>query len=305
MDTKLRRYGLLLKEAAAEFSADNVIKLSASLAYYTIFSIGPLLLVVISLASLVFQRETITANVHLQMTDFIGAQGADQLLDLIAQLQQQRQAARFSIIGLVLLFFGATGIFAELQDSINYIWSVRAKPKKSWLQFLKNRLRSFFLIVVTGLLLIASLIMNALADVLTERLHQIFVDEVVALFKLVNVLVLFLITTLLFAIIYKVLPDARIRRRDALVGAAFTALLFLLGRLLIGIYLSTSDVASAFGAAASVIIILSWVYYSSIILYFGAEVTKVYALRMGGGIRPDKTAVFIVKTEAKELHHEV
>jgi len=301
MPTRIGNYFRLLKNAASEFANDNVIKLSASLAYYTIFSVGPLLLVIISLTGLFFEKERITGSIYRQLYNFIGKQGADQILSIIQQMQHQNQAAKFSIIGIVLLVFGATGVFAELQDSINYIWSIRAKPKKGWLKFLRNRLLSFSLIIAIGFLLIVSLLVNTLTDLLTERLQQLFIDEAVIVFKVVNILVLFLITSLLFAVIYKVLPDAYIRWKDAMYGATFTAILFLVGRFLIGLYLSQSSIANTYGAAASVIIILSWVYYSSIILYFGAEFTKVYALQMGKGIRPNETAVFIIKREAKEL----
>ena len=150
MATRIGNYFRLLKKAASEFSTDNVIKLSASLAYYTIFSIGPLMLVIISLTGLFFEKERITGSIYQQLNNFIGSQGADQILSIIQEMQHQNQAAKFSIIGIILLIFGATGVFAELQDSINYIWSIRAKPKKGWLKFLKNRLLSFSLIVAIG-----------------------------------------------------------------------------------------------------------------------------------------------------------
>lgn len=298
---KVGNYLRLLKEAFSEFNSDNVVKLSASLAYYTVFSMGPLLLVIISLTGLFFEKERITGNIYSQLNNFIGKDGADQVLSIIHQMQQQNAAAKFSIIGIVLLVLGATSVFADIQDSINYIWSIRAKPKKGWLKFLKNRLLSFSLIVGVGFLLIVSLLVNTMTDLLTERLQRFFANEAVILFKVLNILILFVVTSLLFAVIYRVLPDARIRWKDALVGATFTALLFLLGRFLIGIYLAKSSIDNTYGAAASIIIILSWVYYSSIILYFGAEFTKVYALKFGNGIRPYSNAVFIIKREAKEL----
>src|SRR5690606_24568959 len=158
---------------------------------------------------------------------------------------------KFSIIGIILLVFGATGVFADIQDSINYIWSIRAKPKKGWLKFLKNRMLSFSLIVGVGFLLIASLLINTITDLLTDRLQQIFVDEAVIFFRILNIIILFVVTSILFTVIYKVLPDAYIHWKDALFGATFTALLFLAGRFLIGIYLSKSDIANTYGAAAS------------------------------------------------------
>lgn len=216
-------------------------------------------------------------------------------------MRAQNAAAKYSIIGFVILVFGATGVFADIQDSINYIWSIKAKPKKGWLKFITNRLLSFSIILGIGFLLIVSLLVNIVADALTGKLQEIFASTTVVIFQILNIAILFGIISILFAVIYKVLPDARIKWKDAFVGARFTGILFLIGKFLIGYYLGTSNLASTYGAAASVIIILSWVYYTSIILYFGAEFTKVYALNRGGGIVPYDTAVFIIKREAKEL----
>ena len=294
-------YFKLLKESFSEFSADNVIKLSASLAYYTVFSIGPLLLVIISLTGLFFDPASVTGKIYEQMSNLIGEQGADQLINILQNIREQNTAAKFSIIGTVILIFGATTVFADIQDSINYIWSIKAKPKKGWLKYLKNRLLSFSLVIGIGFLLIVSLLVNTITDTLTDKLRDIFIDAAVIIFQVFNVLLLYAIISVLFAVIYKVLPDARIRWKDAFVGAGFTGFLFILGKFLIGFYLGNSELGNTYGAAASVIIILSWVYYTSIILYFGAEFTKVYALRKGGGIEPYDTAVFIIKREVKEL----
>lgn len=303
MPFRFRTYFRLLIESGKEFSNDNVIKLSASLAYYTVFAIGPLLLVIISLTGLFFETETVTGKIYWQIRQLIGKDGAEAIINIINNMQQQNSAAKFSIIGIVVLIFGATGVFADIQDSINYIWSIRAKPKKGWLKFLRNRLLSFSLIVGIGFLMIVSLLVNTLADVLTERLKAMFEDTAVIFFEIFNVVILYAVISVLFAIIYKVLPDAKIRWKDAFVGACFTGILFLVGKFLIGFYLGNSEIGSTYGAAASIIIILSWVYYTSIILFFGAEFTKVYALTEGGGIEPYETAVFIIKREAKELPH--
>jgi membrane protein len=294
-------YFKLLKETFSEFSADNVVKLSASLAYYTVFSIGPLLLVIISLTGLFFEQNAVTGKIYYQLSGLVGKDGADQVINILQNIREQNSAAKFSIIGTAILVFGATTVFADIQDSINYIWSIKAKPKKGWLKYLKNRLLSFSLIVGIGFLLVVSLLINTVTDALTSKLQDMFVGAAVIVFQVFNVLLLYGIISVLFAVIYRVLPDARIRWKDAFVGAGFTGLLFVLGKFLIGYYLGSSDLGNTYGAAASVIIILSWVYYTSIILYFGAEFTKVYAMNKGGGIQPYDTAVFIIKREAKEL----
>lgn len=298
---KIKPYFNLIKEAAIEFGNDNVVKLSASLAYYTVFSIGPLLLVIVSLTGLFFERETVTGQLYSQIQTLIGTSGADSIISIIKNMQQEDSAAKFSIIGVVVLLFGATTVFTDIQDSINYIWSIRAKPKKGWLKFLKNRLLSFSLIIGIGFLLVVSLLINTVTDALTGRLQQMFAIETVIFLQIINIIILFAVVTFLFAVVYRVLPDAIIKWKDAFIGAAVTGVLFILGKFLIGLYLGNSDLANTYGAAASVVIILSWVYYSSFILYFGAEFTKVYALHMGDGIVPYDTAVFIIKREAKEL----
>jgi membrane protein len=291
----------LFKETISEFSNDNVVKLSASLAYYTIFSVGPLLLVIISLTGLFFETESVTYQMYAQMRSLVGEEGARQILNIIDNMRAQNIAAKYSIIGGVILAFGATGIFADIQDSINYIWSIRAKPKKGWLKFITNRLLSFSIILGIGFLLIVSLLINLMTDAMVGRLQKLFDTQMVILFQVLNIALLFAIITTLFAVIYKVLPDARIKWKDAFIGAGFTGMLFIIGKFLIGYYLGSSEMGNTYGAAASIIIILSWVYYTSIILYFGAEFTKVYAINRGGGIKPYDTAVFIIKREAKEL----
>ncbi len=298
----IKAYFQILKTTVMEFSADNATKLSASLAYYTVFSIGPLLLVLISITGLFFEKEKITSQVAHQLQTLLGKQGADFIITLIQNMQQQQSsAATFSIIGFAVLIFGASGVFVEIQTSINYIWSIKAKPKKSWLKFLTDRLLSFSLIIGMGFLLIVSLFVNTLTDLMTERLQLFLGSENVIMLKVVNLVLLFVVTSFLFGVIYKVLPDATVKWKDALTGACFTGALFLVGKFLIGYYLGNSKVGTTYGAAASVIILLSWVYYSSIILYFGAEFTKVYSLAKGRGIQPYKTAVYIVKRESKEL----
>jgi membrane protein len=300
--TKRPSFFQLMKETFNEFMDDNGTKLSASLSYYTIFSIGPLLLLIISLTGLFVDKETVASTINGQVQSLLGAQAADQIIEITASLQKQNEGARIgSIISAITLFLGATGVFLEIQDSINYIWGIKAKPKKGWLRLITNRLLSFSLIIGMGFLLVVSLLINTLADLLTGRLARLFGEGQVILVQGVGLVILFLIITLLFAIIYKVLPDAKIHWRDAVAGASFTGILFLIGKFLIGFYLGNSKLGLTYGAAASVIIILLWVYYSAIILYFGAEFTKVYAFKIGHGLVPNRTAVVIEKRKEREL----
>ncbi len=300
MRRKIKSYFILLKEAGSEFSLDNATKLSASLAYYTIFSIGPLLLVVISLAGIFYNPDTITSQIHGQMAGLIGQDGALTIEEMLSSISKSQNKQFFGILGSVILAFGATGVFVEIQSSINYIWSIRAKPKKGWLKLITDRFLSFSLILGVGFLMIVSLLINTVMDSLTGRLEDFLGDTNLILAKVVSTIILFCVISFMFGVIYKVLPDATIAWKDAMVGASFTGVLFLIGKFIIGYYLSSTSF-DTYGAAASFIIILTWVYYSAMILYFGAEFTKVYALEKGKGILPYKTAVFIIKREAKEL----
>lgn len=295
------RFWRVLKKAGVDFIEDNGMKLSASLSYYTIFSIGPVLIIMISLAGLFYGREAVEGKIYYQLNGVLGSNAALQIQEIIRNIEHSQLSTSGAILGIGILLVGATGVFTEIQDSINYIWSVKAKPQKGWLKLLINRVISFSLIISFGFILLVSLIIHALVDLLYDKIINLFDEATVYIFQMINYVFLFLIITILFAIIFKILPDARINWRDAFVGAGFTAALFIIGKYLIGLYISNSNVGVTFGAAASIVLILLWVYYSSIILYFGAEFTKVYALTFGSGIEPDKTAVFIVKQEVKEI----
>jgi membrane protein len=291
----------IFKQSVTEFLNDNCIKLSASLSYYTIFALGPMLIVIISFAGIFLGRDAVEGKLYDQIKTLIGSAAALQVQSIIANLQHSQKSVVAAVIGVALLVLGATGVFTEIQGSINYIWSIRAKPKKGWLKFLTNRLISFSLVISCGFILLVSLIINALMELLNERLQLYFKSVTIIVFYILNLVLIFAVITALFAIIFKVLPDATIRWRDVFVGASFTALLFMLGKFLISLYIGKSNVGLTYGAAGSIIVILVWVYYSSLILYFGAEFTKIYSIQHGAGIKPVETAVFILKSEAKEI----
>ena len=291
----------VFKQSVTEFLDDNCIKLSASLSYYTIFALGPMLIVIISFAGIFLGRDAVEGKLYGQIKVLVGSAAAEQIQSIIANLQHSQQSVTAAIIGIFLLILGATGVFTEIQGSINYIWSIRAKPKKGWLKFITNRLISFSLVISCGFILLVSLTVNALMELLNERLLHYFKSVTIVVFYILNWVLIYAIIATLFAIIFKVLPDATIKWKDAFIGSSFTALLFMLGKFLISLYIGKSNVGLTYGAAGSIIVILVWVYYSSLILFFGAEFTKIYAIHHGTGIKPTQTAVFIIKHEAKEI----
>ncbi|MCW3074487.1 MAG: ribonuclease [Flaviaesturariibacter sp.] len=298
---RAKKVGTLFKHTVNGFIDDNCLKLAAALSYYTVFALGPLMIIIISLAGIFFTRDKVQVQVYGQMYKLLGKDAAEQVEAIITNIQHSGTTTTGAVVGTIILIIGATGVFTEMQDSINYIWSVRAKPKKGWLKFLSNRLLSFSLVVGMGFVLLVSLLINALLELLSDRLTRLLSDYTVSVFNLVNSLIILVVITGLFAIIFKVLPDAIISWKDSLIGAVLTAALFLVGKLAIGFYLGKANFGITYGTAAAIIILLVWIYYSSIILYFGAEFTKMYALQAGSGIRPKDTAVFIIKKESREV----
>ncbi len=301
MVKKIKSNWAFIKEVFCEFLNDNCLKLSAALSYYTIFSIAPMLFIVISLAGIFYGQDAVQGRLFWQIEELIGKNAAVQIQEMIANTHLKNNSLSGTIIGLIILLFGATGVFTEIQDSINYILSIKTKPTKGWLKFLLNKVLSFSLVVGLGFVLLISLVVNTLMDLLSNRLAQLFSNATFYIFYIINISIIYLVITFFFTIIYKVLPDATIHWKDAIKGALFTAILFLVGKFLIGYYLSTSTASMAYGTAASLVIILLWIYYTSIILYFGAEFTKVYAYKKGRGIIPHKNAVFIIKEEKKQM----
>lgn len=290
----------LLKTTFKEFNDDNAIKLAASLSYYTIFSIAPLSIIIIALCGVFFGEEAVRGEFYNQINEFVGAEAASQIQEAITNTKLSGDNIFALVVGIVVLLIGASGVFVEIQSSINYIWGLRAKPDKGFKKFLQNRLMSFSMIGVIGFLLLVSLLANTLLDLLSERLTSLLSETTIYLVYALNFVVVFAIITFLFSIIFRTLPDGHVNWKDTFVGAATTAGLFMIGKFAISIYLGSSNVATTFGAAGSVIVILVWVYYSAILLYFGAEFTKVYSRLHGSKIKPNPYAVRIIK-EVREM----
>jgi membrane protein len=291
----------ILKQSFADFIGNKVFKLSAALAFYTIFSLPAMLIIVISVSNIFYGREAIEGTLYHQIAEFVGTEAAIQIQQTIRGAALSKSSYFATIVGIVTLLFGATSVFSEIQDSINHIWKLKTKPRKGkgFLKMLINRLLSFSLVVSLGFLLLVSLLINGLMDMLITRLTSMFPELTVIVVYAVNVIITFGITALLFAMIFKVLPDARIKWKHVRAGAFTTAILFMLGKFLIGYYLGHSKLSSTYGTAGSVIVMLLWVYYSAMILYFGAVFTHVFAVHTGSRIFPNNYAVWVQEIEVE------
>jgi membrane protein len=287
-----------------EFREDNVLRLGAALAYYSVFSLGPLLVIVVGIAGLVFGKDTIRRHLSEQIASLVGS-GSAQIIESMMAARSKDAGLMATVLGIALLLLGASGVFGQLQDALNTIWEVKAKPGQGLWGFVRNRFLSMAMVLGTGFLLLISLVLTTALTALSGYAAGIMsISEV--LMHILNFALSFVVVTVLFAMIFKFLPDVRIMWRDVWVGSVGTALLFTGGKYVLGLYLGRESVASAYGAAGSVVLILLWVYYSSLILFFGAEFTQVYAKRAGARIVPTKNAVPIREGEREEqgIPHE-
>jgi membrane protein len=264
------------RKAINLFSDNNGLSLSASLSYYTVFSIAPFLIVIISLAGIVYGRQAVEGKVYVQISGLIGSSAALQIQQIIKNIQSTHHSLLGGIVGFIVLVIGASGVFSEIQSSINFIWKAGSNTQgKGLINFVRNKLLSFSLIAGVAFILLVSLIVNALVDVLSERLKESFPGYVISIFYFLNIIFIYIVITILFAVIFKILPSVVITWKNAILGASFTSFLFLIGKLFIGIYLGNSSVSATYGATTAILIFMLWVYYSSIILYFGASFTKI------------------------------
>lgn len=290
----------ILKTTATEFSNNNSFRHAAALSYYTIFSLPPLLLIVITVASAVYGGEALTGQIYGQLKGLVGADSAQFLQDSIAKFTLQQRGGIATAIGVGTLIFTATTFFVTLQESINDIWNLKAKPRNGIVQFLRDRVLSFGLILSVALLLLTSFVISAMLGVFTGYIERIWQDAGVVAVRLVDFSISLAVTTTLFAMIYRFLPDAIIRWRDVWIGALITAGLFVLGKFLIAFYISYANPGSAFGAAGSAIVLLVWINYSSLIIFFGAEFTQEFADAFGQKVQPKTHAVRIETREVPE-----
>ena len=279
-----------LKTTIDEWVEAEPFQLAAALSYYTLFSLAPLLLIAIGVAGFVFGREAAQNQIVETLQGMIGQESATTVQEMIQASNEKPKTGMIStIIGFVALLFGAGGVVGQLQTSLNKIWEVTPKPGQGIWGFIRQRFFSFAMVLSIGFLLLVSLVVTAVLSSFTGMLSSLLGDATFVAHA-IDIVVSFGFVTLLFALIYKYVPDVEIEWRDVWVGAALTAILFTVGKYLIGLYIGTSGVSSTFGAAGSLITILVWVYYSSLIFFLGAEFTRVYATQYGSGVAPAENA---------------
>lgn len=287
----------ILKNTWTIFSNVNGLKFSASLAYYTIFSIAPLLMLVISLVALFLGDKAIEGEIYQPMEELIGRESALQLQNMIKNLSLNSDNIGSLVISIFTLLLGATSVFGDMQHSINQIWNIKPKPKKGWVKMIKDRLLSGSLILSLSFLLIVSFVVNSMVVLLLDQFTNLISVETVYLAMIADYVINFLVISVLFSIIFKFLPDVEIKWKEVRNGALFTSLLFMVGRFIISYYINYSVKASTYGAAGSIIIILVWVYYSAAILYLGASFTRANAEYRGVKIFPSDFAVIVEQKE--------
>lgn len=290
----------ITKNTGAAWIKADPFRQSSTVAYYAVFSIPALLVIIIALAGLAFGREAVQGHISNQISSAMGEDTAKQVEEIIAKSAAHKKSVIATIISIVTLILGSTGVFGELQTSLNQIWEVKVTAKKKWLKTIKDRLFSFGLVLSIGFLMLVSLLLTSFLEAFSGWIKDRLPDFMLFIFKLLNFILSFGMISILFALIFKILPDARVKWRDVWIGAIATTLLFILGKFAIGIYFAKANPGSAYGAAGSIVLIMLWVSYSCMILFFGAEFTKQYAVYYGHEIKPAEDAELISKAEKEK-----
>jgi membrane protein len=289
----MKSYLSLFKQTFQEFGQDKAPRLGAALAYYTVFSIGPLLLIAISIAGLVWGEEAAQGQISTQLKNVLGANVASSVETMVAGAAKEKSGIIATIIGVATLMFGASGVFGQLKDALDTIWNVEPKKSEGIMGFIKDRFLSMAMVLGVGFLLLVSLILDAVIAGMGDYLGRIVGGE--SVLHVIQLVLSYVFVTVLLAAIFKFLPDIRITWRDVWLGAVFTSVLFVAGKYALGLYLGRAAVGSSYGAAGSLVVLLIWVYYSAQIVFFGAEFTQVYT-RQRGSMKGDTS-----KAEAKAV----
>ncbi|MEM9925655.1 MAG: YihY/virulence factor BrkB family protein [Cyanobacteria bacterium P01_D01_bin.50] len=286
----------LLKQTFKEWQKDKASRLAAALAYYTVFSLAPLLIIAIAIAGAIFGEEAARGEIVGQIQYLVGQQGAEIIETAIENANKPDVSNVASTLSIIALLFGASGVFAQLQEALNTVWEVKAKPQQGLINFIRKRFLSFSAVLGIGFLLLVSLVVSTVLSALNNYMSG-FLPGFDWLWQILNLAISFGVITLLFALMYKFLPDVKIRWNDVWVGAIITTILFVIGKFVLGFYLGRGSFGSTYGAAGSLVVVLAWVYYSAQILFFGAEFTQVYARKFGSRIVPDEHAMFVPKAK--------
>ncbi|MGB3780146.1 MAG: YihY/virulence factor BrkB family protein [Tunicatimonas sp.] len=289
----------IIKDVTNGFIDDNVMLYAASIAFYAIFSLPAVLILVVFVGSVFYGEKAMQGQLYDQIAIHVGPNIALQIENILKNVKISDAGTIAKTIGVATLLFSATTVFVNIQLALNEIWGVRAKPKKGWLKLIVDRLFSFAVVGSLGLILLASLLVDTILTVSERFLVRFFSDYTVYLLQMASFVLLIALLTTVFTIVFKVLPDAKVRWRDVWVGALVTTILFVLGKELIGLYLRSSTLSSAYGAAGSLVLLLIWIYYSSVIFLLGAVFTKIYSQLVGRAIRPKKNAVRVIKKEVE------
>ena len=289
----------ILRETWLEFSDNNAFDKGAALAYYTIFALPPILIIIINIIGWVFGGKVEASEIYFQIKGLIGSEGAYEVQRMVENISQSNEFTFATVVGIITFLLSATGMFISMQNSLNNIWGVKPKPRREYLKLVTDRLLSFAMILSITFLMLVSLVVHALVAKLGNLLMQTIGQTAIILIQFFNNTFSLAVVTFLFAAIFKFLPDAKIKWRDVWVGSIVTALLFTFGKYLIGLYLGNSNLASIYGAAGTVIVILTWVFYSSQILFFGSIFTLIYSRKYGSNIYPSVYAVRVIREEVE------
>lgn len=300
---KLQDVGAVLKQSFTEWNGDHVPRLGAALAYYSVFSLAPLVLLAIGIAGLFLEEKMAREGIIQEIETTVGEPGAKAIEEMIRNTQNNGQSQTATAVGMILLIFGASGVFVQLQDAFNAIWRVAPRPERGVLGMIRDRFLSFGIVLGTGFLLLVSLVISAVLAAVSAWLTPSSLPGGAVLWQAINAVVSFAFITLMFAMIFKLMPDVELAWSDVWPGALVTTLLFTLGKFAIGLYLGQSSTTSAFGAAGSLVVILIWVYYSSQILLFGAEFIRVWTHHLGSRVEPSANALPVQVVEHRSPLH--
>lgn len=301
MKERVRQVFVLLKRSVKKYKKDNPLQLAGTTAFFAVFAMAPLIIIIVSVAGLLLGQEQIQTKIFDEIHNFLGEQSTQYIRNIVDNFQDTRTSIIGTIVGFVIFIFISTTFFSVLQKSLNSIWGIRAKPKYNLLKTLYDRLISFGLILSLGFIMLVSFIIDAAISLLQDFMHETLPNLTVVLIEVGNFILSFAVIMVIFAMIYRFLPDAHIKWKVTWVGASITALLFVIGRTLISFGLSRLDIGAMYGAAGSLVVILLWVFYSSLIFFFGAEITQQYAEMHSHDIKPKD---FAVRIEINEVSSE-